>query len=254
MASNETLYRARFELPELIEQGRTNALQCRVYSSTTGALSAPTSGTVSVYDATNTAIVSAGAVTVTGSIATYSLLSTLLTSPALGDGWRVEWALLMADGVVHTFRNDGALVRRLLYPCWTEADLYRVCSPLDPSRADCIHTETAFSDKIDGAFYEMERWLISRGNRPNLIINPSALYDWGVLLTVALIFEGDMSTRLNAAYAETAKMYRERANVARGQIRMVYDETDSGSRTKTATRAGEPTVWLSGRGGLQSWR
>jgi hypothetical protein len=253
VASQDTLFRARFELPELIEQGRTNALQCRVYSATTGSLSAPTSGTVSVYDATNAAIVSAAAVTVTGSIATYSLLSTLLASPSLGDGWRVEWALLMADGVVHTFRNDGALVRRLLYPSWQEGDLYRVCSPIDPSRADCIHTESAFSDKIDGAFYEMERWLISRGNRPNLIINPSAIYDWGLLLTLALIFE-DFATRLNAAYADTAKMYRERANAARGQIRMVYDETDSGSRTKTATRPGEPTVWLSGRGGLQSWR
>lgn len=252
MASTDTLYRVRFELPELIEQGRTNTLKCRVYSATSGALAAPNNGTVSVYDSSNTALIDAAAVTVTNSVATYSLLAATVANATRGDGWRVEWALTMPDGVVHTFRTDAALVRRLLYPSWQEADLYRRCSAINPDNAGVIHSGTSFSDKIDAAFLEMERWLVSRGNRPNLIISPSALYDWGVLLTLALIFE-DFASRppANNAYADTARMYREQAANARGAITFVYDETDAGSRTTSARRSAQPSYWLCSRGGPQ---
>ena len=245
MSTNDTLYSARFARFEFIEQGRANTLACRVYRD--GALVVPPSGTVSVYDASNTAIVSAAAVTVAvDGVCTYSLLAALVSGSSRGDGWRIEWALTIA-GTVHTFRTDASLVLRALYPSWTEADLYRLQSALDPSSTAKIHSETDFSDKIDAAFSEMERWLIQKGNRPNLIISAPSLYDWGVLLTLALIFE-DFSTRLNPVYAENATMYRARAASARDSLTFVYDESDTGSRTRTTRRAGHPTVWLCSRG------
>lgn len=246
MSSTDTLYSARFARFEFIEQGRANALQCPVYRD--GALVAPTSGTVSVYDASNTAIVSAAAVTITSSIATYSLLAALVSGSSRGDGWRVEWALTI-DGVVHTFRTDASLVLRALYPSWTEADLYQLQSSLNPNGPAVIHNERDFSDKIDAAYCEIERWLISKGNRPNLILSPTSLYDWGRYLTLALIYE-DFSTTLNPAYAEMAKMYRERAQAARDALSFVYDEGDTGSRTNTARRSAQPTVWLCSRGSV----
>ncbi len=244
MSVADTLYTARFARFEFIEQGRANSLTCPVYRD--GALVAPSSGTVSIYDAAGTALVSAAAATITGSVATYSLLAATVANSSRGDGWRIEWALTIS-AVVHTFRTDASLVLRALYPCWTEADLYRLQSSLNPAGSDKIHSETDFSDKIDAAFSEMERWLISKGNRPNLIISPTSLYDWGVNLTLALIYE-DYTTRLNAAYLEMAKLYRERAIESRGVITFAYDEGDSGSRSKLARRPAQPTVWLSSRG------
>ena len=49
MSSTDTQYTARFSLPELIERGRDELIKCMVYLS--GALVAPSSGTVTVRNA-----------------------------------------------------------------------------------------------------------------------------------------------------------------------------------------------------------
>jgi hypothetical protein len=250
MGVNDTLYSARFARFEYIEQGRANTLACRVYRD--GALVVPSSGTVSVYDASNTAIVSAVAATVAvDGVVTYSLLAAAVSASSRGDGWRIEWALTIA-GVVYTFRTDASLVLRALYPCWTEADLYMLESSLDPSGTACIHSLTDFSDKIDSAFAQIERWLVAKGDRPNLIISPTSLYDWGVRLTLCDIFE-DFCTRLNPVYREKADKYRQLAKDARDAVNYVYDKTDSGSRSDTGRKSAAGTMWLNGRGGYTGY-
>src|SRR3990167_10162710 len=162
---------SRFETPTLIERGRAQTLQCRVYRA--GALAAPSSGTVSIYDQANTAQVSAQAVTVSGSIATYAYnpAATLV----LADGWRIEWLLTMPDANVHTFRNEAALVRCAPHANVTEADLYRRCSSLDPSGPAVIHAQPHFADKLDEAQVDVANRLLAAGNRINLVLSPAAL-------------------------------------------------------------------------------
>lgn len=248
MGSSDTLYSARFELPDLIERGKNNALKCRVYRA--GALVAPSSGTVSIYDTSTTAVVSAAAVTVSASVATYTLSSALVTDHALEEGWRVEWSLVMPDGVTHVFRNDAALVRGRLYPSITEADLYRVASSLNPAGAAVIHSETSFADKIDEAFVQIENRLIAQGNRPNLVLSPSAFRESHIYLALALIFE-DFASRLNEAYEIRARMYREMFEGAWGRLRFVYDTDDDGvpdDGAGGARRGGPRSLWLTSRG------
>lgn len=238
----EVLYTARFQLPTLIERGRANLIQCPVYRA--GALVQPSSGTVAIYDQTNTAVVSAAAVTITSSIAGYSYnpASTLTCC----EGWRVEWALVMLDGVTHTFRNEAALVRNLPSPSVTEADLYRRVSSLDPSGTAPISKSADYADKIDEAWVHICNRLIEAGNRPNLIVSPSALRDAHLLLVLAMIFE-DFATRLNAAYIEQARLYRDQFAAAWGRVRLTYDLGDDGA-ADIGKKATQSTVWLTSRG------
>lgn len=244
-------YRSRFETPTLIERGRSQTLQCRVYAATGGGLAAPASGTVTIYDQGNTATVSAAAVTVTGSIATYVYApSSTLT---LSDGWRIEWALTMGDGNVHTFRNEGALVRCVPHPNVTEADIYQRCSALNPSGNAPITTSTDMADQIDAAHVIISNRLLNAGNRINLILSPSSLREVLILLVLALKFE-DMRTRLNVAYAELAADYRNQFEAEWGRVRLVYDAGDDGAADGRGRKSGSSSVWLTSRGDVPARR
>lgn len=252
MAAADVLYSARFQLPELLERGRNNAITCPVYRA--GALVAPSAGTVSVFDASGAAVVSAAAVTITGSTATYTVLSTALASSSYGEGWRVEWRLVMPDGTTRTFDVEALLVRRALFPVITEADLYRVSSALDPAGAACIHSEPSFSPKIDEAWIQIQGRLLAQGRRPNLVLSPQAMRDPHLYLTLALIYD-DFSTRLNQAYAATGMAYRAEYEAALTRTRFLYDDEDdtgvSGSRSRKGPSVS--TMWLSSRGS-HPWR
>jgi hypothetical protein len=234
---------ARFLLPDQLERGRPNALSCPVWQD--AALVAPSSGTVTIYDGGGAVLVSAAAVTVTGSIATYSY--TPAATIPYGEGWRVEWSLVIA-GVTHVFRNDGALVRVVLHSPITDADLFRRVSALDPAGAAPISSVADYQDFLDEAHAVIQLRLITNGNRPNLILSPSALREAYITLALALIF-GDFETRLSETYAERASEYRRQYERAWGELRFTYastDEAEGGSSLRR--RSASPTVWLTSRG------
>ena len=119
MSSSETLYSARLA-SDWLERGRAQKVKCPVYLA--GALAAPASGTVSIYNAAGVAVIDAAAVTVASSIAEYALIAGDTSGGELGLGWRIEWSLLMPDTVTHIFRIDSGLVRRRLYPVISDID------------------------------------------------------------------------------------------------------------------------------------
>lgn len=248
MASTDTLYSARFELPDLIERGRDNLLMCRVWR--LGALAAPSAGTVSVYDASNTAVVSAQNVTVTDSVARYNVVNATTSSKQLEEGWRVEWRLTMPDGVVHTYRNEAALVRCQPAPSVSEEDLYRRCSSLSPN-GNSITGLQEYSSYIDEAWVSIQARLLAQGRRPWLVIASHALREPHLLLALAMVFE-DLASRLNIAYTEQARMYREQYEASWSRMRFVYDADDDG-QAEVKRRPGMTSVWLSSRGSVP-WR
>lgn len=239
----EIQYSARFQSTTLIERGRANTLQCPVYRA--GALVAPTvsGSSVSIYDQSDTLVVSAAAITVSGSVATYT--SGTLASSTLGEGWRIEWDLVMPDGVTHTYRNTAALVRCIPAPPATEADLYRRVPSLNPADAAVIHSATDFAEQLDEAWLQIGERLLSQGNRPWLVINSSSLRMAHTLLTLAIIFEG-FASRLNPAYLEQSKMYREQYGESWAGLVFQYDRGDTGKAT--SRRSAQATVWLTSRG------
>lgn len=246
----DVLVTARFSLPELIEQGRSNTLECTVYRS--GAVVPVVSGTFSLYDDAN-AVQFTGAVSVVGGAARYTLSSAQLAAFTPGEGWRVEWRLTSATFADRVFDNEAMIVRRSLFPVVTEADLYQVSSALDPSGPACIHSETSFSDKLDEAWIQIQSRLLAAGNRPNLILSPSALRDCHLYLCLALIYE-DFSTRLNPAFSELGSMYRGTYEAAWGRLRFRYDSSADEGNAPNQKRRGPAvsTLWLSSRG--SEWR
>jgi len=236
----------RLSMPDLIVRGVNHTIYAPIYLD--GALVAPTAAAaVSVYDESNTAIVDNQPAAVTGSIAQYTITGATTTSLALSERWRVEWSLPISGGPTLTPRNSAALVRNALWPVISDVDLYRRMPALDPNGSAPIHADADLQDQIDEAWTEINLRLISRGNRPNLILEPSALREVHVLLSLALKFD-DLASRLDPAYRDEADRYRERFETAWSALSPLYDVADDG-RADTRRRAAVPSVWLSSRAG-----
>ena len=234
-----THYSARLLGPDLIVRGRANTLSCPVYSA--GAKVHPTAATVSIYDSSDTAQVDGAPASLVSNVATYTY--TPATTLDLDVGWRVEWSLTLA-GEVHVFRNDAAHVRHLLYPVVTDADLFRRVPALDPAGAAPLTSDADFQDYLDEAWAEIQLRLLNGQNRPNLILQPSALRQVHRDLTLAFVFDA-MATRLNEAYQEQADRFRGLYETGWSQLNFEYDTDDDGQAD--TRRGGSPTIWLTRR-------
>lgn len=239
-----TEYQTRIRLPAYLERGRTTALSMPMYAA--GALSAPSSGTITIYDASNTAIVSAAAVTVTGSIATYSLLAATVAALSYGTGWRIEWALVMPDTFTHDIRQDASLVRCRLSPVVTDADLLLRHTDLASFRPT---GETSWQNYIEGAWEDIVGRLEAMGRRPYLIISPQAIRPIHLAQTLKLICRdlsgaGDEANRWNRLAAD----YDKEAEEAWSRTSLVYDESDTGTGSPRRRASTTTSLWLAGRG------
>jgi len=237
-----TRYAARFSGPTVIQRGQEQILSCPVYLS--GALVAPSGGSVTVYDGSGAVVVSAS-VTVASSVAVYTLSAAATTGRTPEDGWRVEWALTLSS-VAHTFRTDAVLVHRRLYPVVTDADLLQ----LRPDLAARLPTGTSsWQGWLDNAFGELEARLLEGGVRPWLILSPSALRRCHLALTAARIFEYLSQGAAETAEARTAAQYREEYAAAWASLTFPQADPDTGEDGRPGQRrSARPTFWLSGRG------
>ena len=242
MSLAETVYTARFRSTETIERGRTQTLSCP--TSRAGATATPASGTFSLYRPDGSALVSAQAVTVS-SVATYSLTGATTSAEALGEGWLVEWALVMPDGVTHTYRNDAALCRRELTPVVSQDDLTQRHSDL-PS---LLGAAASYQPYIDESWWTITNRLIGAGRRPYLVIQPSALRDCHLMLALHLVFL-DYSTSAGdgGRWQALAAHYLTAYEQAWGQLRFTYDESDENRVDASKRKSASSQIWTNGRG------
>jgi len=250
MSLAETIYTARFRSSETIERGRTQTLNCPVFR--LGVLVAPSSGTITIYRADGTVVASAVPVTIASSIATYSISSGTTAGLSLEEGWLVEWALAMPDLVTHTFRTDAALVRRTLYPVITDADLQRRHSDLPALLATGV---TSYQDYLDEAWATLTNRITAQGKRPYLIIQPSALREVHLMLTLHMVFlDYATSAGDSSRYQALADHYMRAYTEAWNGLRFFYDESDENKVDPTNKRGAAASVWTNGRGGYPMWR
>ena len=244
MASTDTLYSGIFLTPEWMEQGRANLVKCVVKRE--GAKVAPSSGTVTIFNENQTAIVDGAAVTITGSVAQYTVASGTISGETLGAGWLIEWSLVMPDGVTHTFRNDAGLVRRRLYPVISDSDLTRRHSDLGDLRPSSM---TSYQDYIDEAWAEIENRLISEGNRPYLVMSPASFREIHMFKTLELIFVDFHMSAGEGKWLELANQYGKLYGIGWNRLSFAYDEDDDGfPDSREDRRSGVGTIWLSSRG------
>jgi hypothetical protein len=242
MSLSETVYSARFRSTETIERGRTQTITCP--TSRAGATATPTSGTVSISRPDGTALVAAQAVTV-ATIATFSLPGATTTAEALGEGWLIEWALVMPDSVTHTFRQDAALCRRTLYPVISQDDLTQRHSDLPA----LLGASASYQPYIDEGFFSICTRLVGAGRRPYLVIQPSALRDAHLMLALHLVFL-DYSTSAGdgGRWQALAAHYLASYEQAYGQLRFTYDEDDSNRPDPTKKKSASSQIWTNARG------
>jgi hypothetical protein len=241
--ASTTFTTARFLTPDYLVQGQDNELSCPLWRD--GVIVEVDSGTVSVYDASGAAIVSGAAVTVDGDgIATYTLPAASTTSRPRGMGWRVEWSLEIGSAET-TYRNSAGLVRSQLAPCITDQDLFDRVSGLDPTGDAPLSTFETYQTFINSAWVTIHGRLVGKGSLPHLIMEPSALRETHILLTLTLLFE-DFRTRLNENYATVAAEYRQQYKDEWNGLVFEYDTADAGASDGRRKRSASPTCWLGG--------
>lgn len=220
-------YAPRFRLPEIIERGQAVTLSCPVYRE--GALVAPTEAgsTVRILRKAGTEYLPASAIAVSSSVATYALPA-VSTSEPCEEGWRIEWALVMPDGLTHTFRNSLALVLRRLYPVISDQDLKVLHPDLDTLLTS---TQANWQSAIEEAWYALQWRLLQNARRPWLVIEPGALREYHVRKTLEAVFR-DAATSADSTgrWQALADHYRQSAEQAWGQIRMEEDTSEAASQ------------------------
>lgn len=216
----------RSDALDLLEQGVDSVL--RLYPARAGTAITPTSATVTVRDGAGVVRVDAQPATCADGQAAYTVPAATTAPLSLGEGWTVTWSVVLPDETIpHVVRFDAALVRRRLYPVVTEQDLYRRVRSLDPAHQAALTSLQEYSGYLDDAWATLEQLALAAGRRPWLVVNPQALREPHLVLTLQRIFE-DEATRQNAL-AEVAQSYRDQFRAAwdTARVQFTYPDTDT---------------------------
>lgn len=233
----ETTYIAHLVEPGYaIERGRDNTLTCPVHART--GLTAPRSGACTIRTAHG--IISSGAVVVVFGVAEYTITATEMSGLSYSDDVSVEWALVMPDGVTHTFRSDGAICRVSGQQRVIPADLYRLEPYLDPLAAGAVWSQTGVNQCIE-AHLEVETDLWLRGRRPYLVVSQTALRRVELLTALRMCCEA-LATTGRTTYADKVQRYTDQLAVAKSATTLQYDVDGDGriddASHRSALRAG----------------
>ena len=91
---------------------------------------------------------------------------------------------------------------------------------------------------------------MAQGRRPYLIIQPSALRDCHLALSLQIIFtDYQTSAGDGGRWQALSEHYQRMYTDAWNQLRFSYDEADENKINPNTKKAGSSTVWLNGRGG-----
>jgi hypothetical protein len=234
-------YVARYALPQFVQRALTSTLSLDVYNDA-GTQQTVDSGTVSVY-AGSRLIVDAAAVSVGGSVsATYSLTAATTTDESLSDNWLGVWTLTIGGNVVQAFQRPISLVRRIFEPVITDTDLLELHPDLNALL--CPDT-TTWQTQRDAAFDMIERGLLKRGRRPQLIMDSWALLDLHRFQTLQLIFMDAASSVSDGRYRQLADKYSELLDKEWGSVQFRYDADEDGLLDDGAQIGSRPMLYLS---------
>ena len=239
----QTAYSHKHSLPDFIVRARTQIIECPVYSGST--LTAPASGTVTVYKGSGSKLVDAQSVTITASIATYTLTAAALpTTLSLEDNWLIVWALTIGSEE-HTFQRAAALVRRELHPAVTPDDL----SAIHQDASSLLAAGQTLADFLDQAWDMIQRRLLAVGRRPYLILSDFALFDCHRHLAAYLLFNDAASSVGDGKWADMAEHHLGRYEQEWARLKLTYDTDEDGlvSEDEQGT-AGPSAVYLGGPG------
>ena len=236
--------------PRSVERNRATTLTLTVTDTLTGTVQTPSAATVAIWDGASV-ILAATAATTLGSggySCTYSLLAaTIPDSASLTDQWLEVWTLTVG-GVEHTFQVTGYLCRRAYHPTLTDADLIGAHPQLANLRPPGYTTYGTWLDEAQGW---IERKLIQRGRRPELIFDVWALRDAHLYYALSLIFRAFSSSAGSGRYADLTDRYVSMAQDEMKALKFRYDKAETGTVDSNMQESSNAPIMLTS-GNLRS--
>lgn len=207
-------------LPRMIQRGVTTTLTLRILEDNGLTEVTPTSVEVALY---------AGSVlvdTLTGSasdgVCSASLPGATTSAMALSEEWLEVWSVTVS-GVVHQVRREASLVRHVLYPVLSVSDL----TDRHPDIADVVGGD--LQPFIRAAWSDLQRELIRRGNRPQLILSAGVLFDPHLARTLQLVYTDADQSIGDDRYTRLASRYRDAYERALSSTAFRYDSDEDGT-------------------------
>ena len=217
-------YAVKASLPDWIQRAKNQTLTLSVYIDSQ--IVTPTAGTFTLIDPSGTHIVDAAVVTITDSVATYSLLSTQVPATmSIGEGWIEVWALTI-DGIVTEFKRQAALCLTKLHPVVTDDDILEIHSTMDIVLED--QNNPTFQKWRDQAFNMIQRRLMRSGKYPYLILSPHALFDIHLFLTLHLICMDATTEFEEGNWTKLSDKYRSMYEDQWKELTLTYDYNKDG--------------------------
>ena len=242
--SSSTPYAAQIRTVELLERGKAQTTEIKIYRS--GLQLVPTAATYTFIKPSGadlltgvTADISGG-----GTVSYAHTAEQLANNEQLGEGYIQEWTLTI-DGDEYLFRRMAALVRRRLYPVVSDIDLTATYSDLDNLRPSTL---TSYQQYIDDAWYQILRRIRNQGmGYEYLMMSPESFFEAHRHLSLYLIFRDFHSSlgQSNGRYLDLAnehyRLYRDEFDT----INFVYDVDHDGEADDPNKRTrGQPTIYL----------
>lgn len=234
----------RFRAPLILARAQDNAVSLEVWGPT--GRQEPTSGTLSIYDADDTVIVNAAAITVSGGKATYTVLAASVPATLeLSDSWRAVWSLSIG-GNTEVFHQDAQLVRRAWRPSVTALDLFTASPQLRNSyNPDTTEDNQALYDILMAAIEDTQARLVENGMRPWLIFEQWRLNRYVVQLTLGRIYRShlfDQASENTTQLDTLATHHEEDAEKAWDGMNFRYDSLETGKGSDMGQRKAPATI------------
>lgn len=241
-------YIHRYTLPRCIRRGVAGQIAALTVRNPDGTGPTLTSATLNLY-AGSTLKLGPLVAAVTGPGEAQTTLAAVATSEPLSDKWLEVWDVVIS-GVTQQFTRPVFLVRYVVDPVIDDTDLIDLHSDLAALRDP---DQTSFERQRVGAWVAVNKLLIQKGNRPQLIVDDWQLRDLHRFKALAIIF-GDFATSVgDGRYSELSQSYAARAIEEFERLQLSYDFDQDGFVGDAEQRPGNPVTFLSVPWGADRW-
>ncbi len=229
-------------LPRMIKRGENQTLDITWFNDNAAIVVPVTSATLTLKQGSRVLLDNVAATTVGGPVysATFDLQATTTADLTFSDTMLEIWTLNTATDTI-TARRSGHLVRSVLYPMITDSDLVARHARIADIRPP---TMPNFSTYIDTAWSILNRDLLKKGRRPELVLDSYALVDMHTFKALELIFRDAITFVGDGRYHDLADMYATKYVEEWQQVQFRYDRNEDDAIEDGEREAASPSIWL----------
>jgi hypothetical protein len=241
-----TEYAAGVEIPDLIQRDLGATLSYPLYRDDAVVPVTQAGSTFSLRKPDGNLLIGPAAVTVGGDgIPTYAIAAGTIANEPFQMGYRAEWSLVVA-GVTSAYRNEVGIVRCAPPLPISDRNLTGRHSKLDTWLQGT--GKTTWQSWIDMTWYEVQRWLIQRGNRAHRIFQTSDLVDLVRVWTMFNILRDVVSSQNGEKFRELYTEYKDELKALQDSTTFAYSQTDEATPDRHR-RTARPVTFL----GTSGW-